>query len=120
MYKRQPYTWGVVGLFYNTDYVEEVTSWEVRWDDQYAGKILMFDNPRDAFGIAQFMLGQDVNTTDEADWREAADLLKSQKPLVQAYVMDQIFDKMESGEAWIGPYYSGDAAILVDNNENIA
>lgn len=115
-----PYTWGVVGLFYNTDYVEEVTSWEVLWDDQYAGKILMFDNPRDAFGIAQFMLGQDVNTTDEADWREAADLLKSQKPLVQAYVMDQIFDKMESGEAWIGPYYSGDAAILVDNNENIA
>ena len=115
-----PYTWGVVGLFYNTEYVDEVTSWEVLWDDQYAGKILMFDNPRDAFGIAQFLLGQDVNTTDPADWNQAADLLKAQKPLVQAYVMDQIFDKMESGEAWIGPYYSGDAAILVDNNENIA
>lgn len=115
-----PYTWGVVGIFYNTDYVEEVTSWEALWDARYAGKILTFDNPRDAFAIAQFRLGQDVNTTDPKDWEEAAQLLKDQKPLVQAYVMDQIFDKMESGEAWLGPYYSGDAAILVDNSDNIA
>ena len=115
-----PYTWGVVGLFYNTDYVgEEVTSWSVLWDDRYAGKILMFDNPRDSFAIAQFRLEQPLNTASEADWQEAAELLKQQKPLVQAYVMDQIFDKMESGEAWLAPYYSGDAAILVDNNENI-
>lgn len=115
-----PYTWGVVGIFYNTDYIDEVTSWQSLWDDSYAGKILMFDNPRDSFSIAQFMLGQDVNTSDPGDWRAAADLLKAQKPLVQAYVMDQIFDKMESGEAWIAPYYSGDAAILVDNSDNIA
>lgn len=115
-----PYTWGVVGVFYNTDYIDEVASWQSLWDQEYAGKILMFDNPRDSFAIAQFLLGQDVNTTDPADWRAAADLLKDQKPLVQAYVMDQIFDKMESGEAWIAPYYSGDAAILVDNSENIA
>lgn len=115
-----PYTWGVVGLFYNTDYIEEeITSWSALWDERYAGKILMFDNPRDSFAIAQFLLGQSANTTDEDDWTEAAALLKQQKPLVQAYVMDQIFDKMESGEAWMAPYYSGDAAILVDNNESI-
>ena len=115
-----PYTWGVVGLFYNTDYIEEeITSWSALWDDRYAGKILMFDNPRDSFAIAQILLGQPVNTTEEEDWMEAAALLKQQKPLVQAYVMDRIFDKMESEEAWIAPYYSGDAAILVDNHENI-
>lgn len=115
-----PYTWGVVGIFYNTDYIEEVTSWQSLWDDQYAGKILMFDNPRDSFAIAQFMLGQNVNTTDEKDWQEAAALLKAQKPLLQGYYMDQIFDKMLSGEAWIAPYYAGDAAILVDNSDNIS
>lgn len=115
-----PYTWGVVGLFYNTDYIgEEITSWSALWDDRYAGKILMFDNPRDAFAIAQFLLGQSLNTTEESDWLEAVALLKQQKPLVQAYVMDKIFDKMESEEAWIAPYYSGDAAILVDNSDNI-
>lgn len=115
-----PYTWGVVGLFYNTEYVEEeITSWSALWDDRYAGKILMFDNPRDSFAIAQFRLGQSLNTAAPGDWEEAAELLKQQKPLVQAYVMDQIFDKMESGEAWLAPYYSGDAAILVENNDNI-
>ena len=115
-----PYTWGVVGLFYNADYIkDEITSWSALWDDRYAGKILMFDNPRDSFAIAQFMLGQSLNTTDENDWAEAAALLKQQKPLVQAYVMDRIFDKMESSEAWIAPYYSGDAAILVENSDSI-
>lgn len=115
-----PYTWGVVGVFYNTKYIDEVTSWQSLWDDEYAGKILMFDNPRDSFAIAQFMLEQSVNSTDEDDWQKAAELLKQQRPLVQAYVMDQIFDKMESGEAWIAPYYAGDAAILVDNSDDIA
>ena len=82
-----PYTWGVVGLFYNTDYIqEEITSWSALWDDRYAGKILMFDNPRDSFAIAQLLLGQSLNTTRESDWMEAAALLKQQKPLVQAYV----------------------------------
>lgn len=115
-----PYTWGTVGLFYNTDYVtEEVTSWSALWDEQYNGKILMFDNPRDAFAIAQMRLGFSLNTTDSDKWNEAAMLLKEQKPLVQAYVMDQIFDKMESGEAWLAPYYSGDAGVLVENNDNI-
>ena len=115
-----PYTWGVVGLFYNTDYIEEeITSWSSLWDDRFAVKILMFDNPRDSFAIAQLLLGQSLNTVEESDWLEAAALLKQQKPLVQAYVMDRIFDKMESEEAWIAPYYSGDAAILVDNSDNI-
>lgn len=115
-----PYTWGIVGIFYNTDHVEEVSSWSTLWDDRYAGKILMFDNPRDSFAIAQFMLGQNVNTVEEGDWRAAMDLLKAQKPLLQGYYMDQIFDKMLSGEAWLAPYYAGDAAILVDNSDNIA
>ena len=114
-----PYTWGLVGLFYNTEYVEEPTSWAVLWDEAYAGKILMFDNPRDAFAIAQSRLGYSFNSDSEDEWSEAAMLLKEQKPLVQAYVMDQIFDKMESGEAWLAPYYSGDAGVLVEENENI-
>ena len=117
-----PYTWGVVGLFYNTDYVtaEEAQSWSLLWDEKYAGKILMFDNSRDSFGIAMKLLGYSFNTEDEQQWREAADLLVQQVPLVQSYAMDQIFQKMESGEAWIAPYYSGDAAILVEENDNIA
>ena len=115
-----PYTWGLVGLFYNKDFIEEApTSWSVLWDENYAGKILMFDNPRDAFAIAQRRLDISMNTTDEADWNKAAELLKEQKPYVQAYVMDQIFDKMESGEAWLAPYYSGDAGVLVGENDNI-
>ena len=115
-----PYTWGVVGIFYNKNYVHEtVDSWEILWDEKYSGKILMFDNPRDTFGIAQKLLGFSFNSTDSSEWEQAAMLLKQQKPLVQAYVMDQIFDKMESGEAWLAPYYAGDAAILVEDNPDI-
>lgn len=114
-----PYTWGVVGIFYNTDYIDELTGWEDLWNEEYQGKILMFDNPRDSFAIAQVMLGYSMNSTSEDELDEAAALLKQQKPLVQAYVMDQIFDKMAGGEAWIAPYYSGDAAVLVDSNDNI-
>ncbi|MFI3207183.1 MAG: spermidine/putrescine ABC transporter substrate-binding protein [Clostridia bacterium] len=115
-----PYTWGLVGLFYNKEYVEEVpTSWSVLWDDRYSGKILMFDNPRDTFAIAEKMLGFSLNTTEDSELQEAAMKLKEQKDVLQGYVMDQIFDKMESGEAWLAPYYSGDAAILLEQNENI-
>ena len=87
--------------------------------EKYQGKILMFDNPRDSFAIAQCSLGLDFNSTNPEDWYAAANLLKEQKPIVQAYVMDQIFDKMQSGEAWLAPYYSGDAAILVEENDNV-
>lgn len=115
-----PYTWGVVGIFYNKNHVhEEVDSWDILWEEQYSGKILMFDNPRDAFGIAQKKLGFSFNSTDSAEWEQAAMLLKQQKPLVQAYVMDQIFDKMASGEAWVAPYYAGDAVTLVESNPDI-
>lgn len=115
-----PYTWGVVGIFYNKNYVtEEVDSWEILWDEKYSGKILMFDNPRDAFGIAQSILGFSFNSTDSSEWEQAAMLLKQQKPLLQAYVMDQIFDKMNIGDAWLAPYYAGDAAILVEDNPDI-
>lgn len=115
-----PYTWGVVGIFYNKKYVKEpVDSWSILWNEKYAGKILMFDNPRDAFGIAQKLLGYSYNSTDPQKWINAAALLKQQKPLVQAYVMDQIFDKMSSGEAWLAPYYAGDAATLVEENPSI-
>ncbi len=115
-----PYTWGVVGIFYNKNYVKEpVDNWEILWDKKYSGKILMFDNPRDAFGIAQKILGYSFNSTSAAEWETAAKLLKEQKPLVQAYVMDQIFDKMASGDAWLAPYYAGDAATLVEDNPNI-
>jgi spermidine/putrescine transport system substrate-binding protein len=115
-----PYTWGVVGIFYNKKYVKEkVDSWKILWDKKYSGKILMFDNPRDSFGIAQKLLGYSFNSTKANEWESAAKLLKEQKPLVQAYVMDQIFDKMSSGEAWLAPYYAGDAATLVADNPNI-
>lgn len=115
-----PYTWGVIGIFYNKKYVtEKVDSWKILWDKKYAGKILMFDNPRDSFGIAQKILGYSYNSTNTEEWNAAAKLLEKQKPLIQAYVMDQIFDKMSSGEAWLAPYYAGDAATLVSENKNI-
>ena len=117
-----PYTWGTVGIIYNTKYVDEadVTGWELLWNEKYAGKILMFDNSRDAFGIAQFLLGQDINTTDKAELSLAADKLKEQKPLLQQYVMDQIYSTMENEEAWIATYYAGDCMTMMENNPDLA
>lgn len=117
-----PYTWGTVGIIYNTKYVDEadVTGWELLWNEKYAGKILMFDNSRDAFGIAQYLLGYDVNTTDATALRACADKLAQQKPVVQQYVMDQIFDAMENEEAWIAPYYAGDYLTMAQENPDLA
>ena len=117
-----PYTWGTVGILYNTKYVDEadVTGWELLWNEKYDDKILMFDNSRDAFGIAQYLLGYDVNTTDPAQLQACADKLAQQKPLVQQYVMDQIYSSMENEEAWIAPYYAGDCMLMMENNENLA
>ncbi len=117
-----PYTWGMVGIIYNTKYVDEadVTGWELLWNEKYADKILMFDNSRDAFGIAQCLLGYDLNTTDEAELRHCAEKLREQKPVVQQYIMDQVFDLMENGEAWITPYYAGDYLTMVEENEDLA
>ena len=116
-----PYTWGTVGIIYNSKYVDEadVTGWELLWNEKYAGKILMFDNSRDAFGITQYMLGYDVNTTDEAELQACAEKLAEQKPVVQQYVMDQIFSTMENEEAWIAPYYAGDYLTMVQNNPDL-
>ena len=117
-----PYTWGTVGIIYNTKYVDEadVTGWELLWNEKYAGKILMFDNSRDAFGIAEYLLGYSVNETDEAIFKECADKLAQQKPVVQQYVMDQIFDAMQNEEAWIAPYYAGDYLLMAQENPDLA
>ena len=117
-----PYTWGTVGILYNTKYVDEadVTGWELLWNEDYAGKILTFGNSRDAFGTAQYLLGYDVNTLDETELQICADKLKEQKPVLQQYVMDEIFAIMQNEEAWIAPYYAGDCLTMMDENENLA
>ena len=117
-----PYTWGTVGIIYNTKFVDEadVTGWELLWNEKYSGKILTFDNSRDAFGIAQFLLGQDINSTDKAELLLAADKLKEQKPVLQQYVMDQIYSTMENEEAWIATYYAGDCMTMMENNPDLA
>ncbi|MDD6095639.1 MAG: spermidine/putrescine ABC transporter substrate-binding protein [Clostridia bacterium] len=116
-----PYNLGMVGLIYNTAMVEEApTSWSVMWDEKYSGQILMFNNPRDAFAIAQLRLGQDLNTLDKSDWDEAAELLKEQKGVLQSYVMDEVFNKMEGSNAAIAPYYAGDFLSMYENNPDLA
>lgn len=119
-----PYTWGTVVIVYNTKYVDEEDvadeSINLLWNEKYAGNILMFDNPRDAFALAHIKLGHSMNTTNPEHWYEAAEELKKQKPLVQAYVMDQIFDKMLNEEAYIAAYYAGDAMTMIEENEDLA
>jgi len=115
-----PYTWGTVGLIYNTKYVDTPTSWTALWDVAYDGKILMFDNCRDAFAIAELIKGYSLNSTDPAELEACAALLKEQKPFVQQYVMDQIYNKMIREEAWIAPYYAGDYLQMSVDNENLA
>ncbi len=117
-----PYTWGTLGILYNTKYVDEadVTGWELLWNEKYADKILMIDNSRDAMGIAQYLLGYDVNTTDKEELQACADKLAQQRPLVQQYVMDQIYSTMENEEAWIAPYYAGDCMLMMEENEDLA
>ena len=116
-----PYTWGTVGLLYNTKFVDEadVTGWELLWNDKYAGKILTFGNSRDAFGIAELMLGYSINTTDKEELQACAELLKKQKPVLQQYVMDEIFAIMQNEEAWSAPYYAGDCLTMMGENENL-
>ena len=119
-----PYMWGTVGLIYNTKYVDEADvankSWSLLWNEKYAGKILMFDNSRDAFAIACKKLGYSMNTTNEGELRKAAEELAAQRDVVQAYVMDQIFDKMVEENAWIAPYYAGDFLSMSEDNEDLA
>ena len=116
-----PYMVGTVGLIYNTAMVEEPpTSWQVMWDERYTNDILTFNNSRDAFSIAQLVLGIDVNTTDTKDWDACADLLKQQNSVLQGRVMDEVFNKMEAGNAAIAAYYAGDYIIMLEENEDLA
>ena len=117
-----PYMWGTVGVIYNTKYVDEadIGSWDLLWNEKYAGKILMFDNSRDAFAIALSKLGYSMNTTDAEELKAAAAELAKQGSVVQAYVMDQIFDKMVEENAYVAPYYAGDYLTMAEDNEDLA
>ncbi len=115
-----PYLWGMVCIIYNTTMVdEEITSWASLWDEKYENNILMFNNPRDAFGVAELYLGYSINTESSSELNACFDLLRKQKNVVQAYVMDEIFDKMTGESAAIAPYYAGDAVTMMDENPNL-
>ena len=111
-----PYTYGMVGIIYNANIVDEADAqgWDLMWNSKYAGNILQFNNSRDAFGTAQYKLGLDVNDVDQAKWDAALAELKTQAPLVKSYVMDEVYNMMESGEAAIAPYYAGDYFTMLD------
>ncbi len=111
-----PYTYGVVGIIWNANVVDEADAgdWDLMWNEKYAGNILQFNNSRDAFATAQYKLGLDVNSTDTATWDQALAELKIQAPLVKSYVMDEIYNMMESGEAAVGAYYAGDYFTMLD------
>ena len=118
-----PYTYGMVGVIYNKTLVAEgdsdIGSWSLMWDKDYSGNILQFNNSRDAFGTALYYLGYDVNDATEEQWREALNLLKTQKEIVQGYVMDEIFNKMKSGSAAISSYYAGDFLTMYEDNNDL-
>ena len=118
-----PYTWGTLGIIYNTTMVDEpITSWEVMFSDEYAGNILLIDNSRDAFGMALYYLGYDVNTTDEAQIREAYQLVADAKSrgVYAGQGMDEIFQIMEGGNLAIATYYAGDFLTMHDANPDLA
>ena len=115
-----PYTYGVVGVIYDANQVDEADAggWDLMWNPKYKGKILQFNNSRDAFGTAMYRAGIDVNTTDKSQWEAALQALLEQRPLVKAYVMDEIYNALESGEAAIGAYYAGDYFTMLDAEAN--
>ena len=118
-----PYAWGTVGIIYNTTMVDEpITSWGAMFDTQYAGNVLMFRNSRDAIATALLYLGYSLNTTDEGELREAYQLLADAKKngVYQSFVMDEIYQKLEGGNAAIGAYYAGDYLTMLENNEDLA
>ena len=118
-----PYTWGTVGIIYNTAMVEEeITSWSALYDDKYAGQVLLINNSRDALGIALLYLGYSVNTTDEAEIQEAYEVIAdaNRRGVFQGKVMDEVFQTMEGGNAAIATYYAGDYLSMYENNEDLA
>ena len=119
-----PYTYGTVGVIYNTDIVdkddESIGSWDLMWDEDYKGNILQFNNPRDAFATAMFRLGYSINSNDPEQWREALSLLMEQKNVVQGYVMDEIFNKLKGGSAAVASYYAGDFFTMYVDNDRLS
>lgn len=116
-----PYTWGTTGIIYNTTMVEQApTSWADLWDVAYTGNVLMFNNSRDAYAIAAKKLGMSLNPASVEEVDVVMQELQAQKSVVQAYVMDEIFDKMEGGEAAMAPYYAGDALTMIEDNPDLA
>ena len=118
-----PYSWGTVGIIYNSKMVDEpITSWGAMFDEKYAGQVLMINNSRDALMAALCYLGYDINTTDEAQLTEAFQLVKNAKDrgVYQDFVMDEVFGKMEGGNAAIAMYYAGDYLTMLENNEDLA
>ena len=118
------YSYGMVGIIYNTELVdgEDVAeeSWSLLWNSKYSGKILQFNNPRDAFATAMYWKGIDVNAKDSDSWNRALEILKEQKSLLQGYVNDEVFNKMESDSAAIAPYYAGDYLTMYSQNDKLA
>ena len=117
-----PYTWGTLGIIYNASMVdEEITSWSAMFDEKYAGDVLLIGNSRDALAMGLYYLGYSVNTTDENEIREAYQLIAdaAAKGVYQGKVMDEIFQKMEGGNAAIGTYYAGDYLTMLENNEDL-
>ena len=118
-----PYTYGMLGIIYNSEFIDEEDvreeSWGLLWNEKYKGKILQFNNPRDAFGTAMYWTDLDINSPDPAVWNKALDLLKQQKPLLQGYVNDEIFNKMKGASAYIAPYFAGDFLTMAAENEDL-
>lgn len=115
-----PYCWGTVGILYNKTMVNEpIDSWSVLWDEQYKDNILMQDSVRDAFMVALKSEGYSMNSTNPTELEAAKDALIEQKPLVQAYVIDQVRDKMIGNEAAIGVIYSGEAIFTQRENTDL-
>ena len=115
-----PYTYGMVGIVYDTNIVDEadIGSWDLMWNPDYAKQVLQFDNSRDAFGTAMYKLGLSVNSKNTADWDQAFAELSKQKPVLKRYVMDQVFNMMESGDAAIAAYYAGDCITMMENSSS--
>ena len=125
-----PYTYGMVGIIYNAEFVKEEDvegeSWNLLWNQNangeslnYQGKILQFNNPRDAFATAMYKEGLNINSHNPADWEKALEELKKQKPILQGYVNDEIFNKMKSASAWISSYYAGDFLTMAADNTDL-
>ena len=117
-----PYTWGTLGIIYNSSMVDgEITSWDAMFDTKYADQVLMINNSRDALGIALLNLGYSVNTDSAEELQAAYERLATAKEegVYQAFVMDEIFDKMEAGEAAIATYYAGDYLSMLENNPDL-